>query len=202
MKKKFIILFFCGFFLAAFQIHKTSMFKEPLNWPKANYDFLKNPLSTQKIELGRTLFYEPMLSRNNTISCASCHSQYTAFTHVDHDLSHGIDDRIGTRNSPALMNLAWHKVFMWDGAVNHLDVQALAPISHPNEMDEKLENVIVKLQKTKIEWKKDKSMTIVVCSKGYPGNYKKNKIIKYDYCNQFHFDLFNTYWFSFWPSNS
>ena len=150
MKKKLIVLFFCGFCLAAFQIHKTSVFKEPPNWPKANYDFLKNPLSTQKIELGRALFYEPMLSRNNTISCASCHSQYTAFTHVDHDLSHGIDDRIGTRNSPALMNLAWHKVFMWDGAVNHLDVQALAPISHPDEMDEKIENVIIKLQKTKI----------------------------------------------------
>jgi cytochrome c peroxidase len=150
MKKKLIVLFFCGFCLAAFQIHKTSVFKEPPNWPKANYDFLKNPLSTPKIELGRALFYEPMLSRNNTISCASCHSQYTAFTHVDHDLSHGIDDRIGTRNSPALMNLAWHKVFMWDGAVNHLDVQALAPISHPDEMDEKIENVIIKLQKTKI----------------------------------------------------
>jgi cytochrome c peroxidase len=150
MKKKLIVLIFCGFCLVAFQIHNTIVFKEPLKWPKANYDFLKNPLSAQKIELGRALFYEPMLSRNNTISCASCHSQYTAFTHVDHDLSHGIDDRIGTRNSPALMNLAWHKVFMWDGAVNHLDVQALAPISHPDEMDEKIENVIIKLQKTKI----------------------------------------------------
>ena len=142
MKKKLIVLVFFGFCLVAFQVHRTILFEEPPNWPKANYNFLKNPLSIQKIELGRALFYEPMLSRNNTISCASCHSQYTAFTHVDHDLSHGIDDKIGTRNSPTLINLVWHKMFMWDGAVNHLDFQALAPISHPDEMDEKIENVI------------------------------------------------------------
>ncbi|MDP3558205.1 MAG: cytochrome c peroxidase [Bacteroidota bacterium] len=150
MKKKLLIFIFCGFCLLAFKLQESIFFTEPLNWPKANYDFSKNPLSAQKIELGRALFYEPLLSRNNTISCSSCHSQYTAFTHVDHDLSHGIDDRIGSRNSPALMNLAWHKLFMWDGAINHLDVQALAPINHPDEMDEKIEQVISKLQKSKI----------------------------------------------------
>jgi cytochrome c peroxidase len=94
------------------------------------------------------LFYDPVLSHDNTISCASCHSQYTAFTHVDHALSHGIHDSIGTRNSPALMNLAWHNTFMWDGAINHLDMQALAPISHPAEMGEKIENVVAKLRNT------------------------------------------------------
>ncbi|HWY12811.1 MAG TPA: cytochrome c peroxidase, partial [Bacteroidia bacterium] len=119
------------------------------NWPKPIYDFEKNPLTAKKIDLGRILFYDPILSQNNTISCASCHSPYSAFTHIDHDLSHGINDRIGIRNSPALMNLAWQPVFMWDGAVNHLDVQALAPISHPDEMGEKIENVILKLQRSK-----------------------------------------------------
>ncbi len=122
------------------------VFEVPKNWPKPQYDFSKNPLSASKIELGRILFYDPILSRNNTISCASCHSQYTAFTHVDHSLSHGIEDRIGNRNSPALMNLAWHSSFMWDGAINHLDMQALAPISHPDEMGEKIETVVMKLQ--------------------------------------------------------
>jgi cytochrome c peroxidase len=121
----------------------------PTNWPKPVYDFSKNPLTSQKVELGRALFYDPLLSINNQISCASCHSPFTAFTHVDHDLSHGIDDRIGTRNSPALMNLAWHKSFMWDGAINHLDMQALAPISHPDEMGEKIESVVKKLQQSK-----------------------------------------------------
>ena len=133
----------------AFKSLKYVPFDAPKNWPKPAYDFTKNPLSDEKIELGRVLFYDPILSKNNTISCASCHSQYTAFTHVDHSLSHGIDDRIGTRNSPALMNLAWHTSYMWDGAINHLDMQALAPISHPDEMGEKIESVVLKLQQSK-----------------------------------------------------
>ena len=135
--------------LCAFQITKEPLFSVPITWPKPAYDFSKNPLTQQKVELGRSLFYDPLLSKNNQISCASCHSPFTAFTHVDHDLSHGIDDRIGTRNSPALMNLAWHQSFMWDGAINHLDMQALAPISHPDEMGEKIESVVKKLQQSK-----------------------------------------------------
>lgn len=123
-----------------------TLFIIPENFPNPQYDFSHNPLSSSTIALGRALFYDPILSRDTTISCASCHSQYSAFTHVDHALSHGIEDKIGTRNSPALMNLAWHSSFMWDGAINHLDVQALAPISHPSEMDENISHVIEKLQ--------------------------------------------------------
>lgn len=144
-----IALLFITLVVCAFQITKEPLFQAPANWPKPAYDFNKNPLTADKVELGRHLFYDPLLSKNNTISCASCHSPFTAFTHVDHDLSHGIDDRIGTRNSPALMNLAWHSSFMWDGAINHLDMQALAPISHPDEMGEKIESVVLKLQQTK-----------------------------------------------------
>lgn len=121
----------------------------PKNWPKPVYDFRKNPLDKTKIALGRQLFYDPILSRDNQISCASCHLQQTGFTHVDHALSHGIEDRIGTRNSPVLINLAWSNLFMWDGAVNHLDVQALAPIENHLEMDEKIANVVKKLQQSK-----------------------------------------------------
>lgn len=117
----------------------------PKNWPKTEFDFNKTPLTRGKIALGRSLFYDPILSKNKTISCASCHLSYTAFTHVDHPLSHGIDDKIGTRNSPVLINLAWNKSFMWDGSVNHIDVQALAPISHAAEMGEDLGNVVQKL---------------------------------------------------------
>lgn len=140
---------FCGL-LFSFVGNEKADFKKPKGWPEPVYNFKNNPLNKETIELGRALFYDPLLSRNNTISCASCHLSFTAFTHVDHQLSHGIEDRIGTRNSPALMNLAWNQSFMWDGAINHLDMQALAPISHPNEMDEKIENVVVKLQKSPI----------------------------------------------------
>jgi cytochrome c peroxidase len=76
--------------------------------------------------------------------------QQTGFTHVDHDLSHGIDGKIGTRNSLTLQNLAWSsKNFMWDGGVNHLDVQAIAPITSEVEMNETLENVVHKLNNNK-----------------------------------------------------
>jgi len=124
-------------------------FETPKNWPKPQYDFKKNPLTEEGFQLGRNLFYDPILSRDNTISCQSCHLQNTGFTHVDHDVSHGIDGKIGTRNSLVLMNLAWSSNFMWDGGVNNLEVQAINPITNPLEMDEKLENVVAKLQQSK-----------------------------------------------------
>lgn len=128
--------------------HEHETFQYPKGWPEPVYNFERNPISPEKVALGRKLFYEPRLSQDNTISCASCHLSYTAFTHVDHALSHGIRDSIGFRNSLALTNLAWSKSFMWDGAVNHLDVQALAPITDGAEMAEDLENVVSKLQAT------------------------------------------------------
>jgi cytochrome c peroxidase len=143
MKKSTIVI---GLLLLGFTTIDEVVFIVPTKWPKPIYDFSKNPLTSSKITLGRALFYDPILSRNNTVSCASCHSQYAAFAHIDHPLSHGIDDRIGKRNAPALVNLAWQKNFMWDGAINHLDMQSLFPITHPDEMDESIERVVHKLQ--------------------------------------------------------
>ena len=144
--KKITTLSFTLFLCLSFNISEPVPFVVPEGWPEPVYDFTKNPLTKEKIELGRHLFYDPLLSKDTTISCSSCHLVYTAFTHVDHDLSHGIKGKIGTRNSPALMNLAWHESFMWDGAVNHLDMQAIAPIEHPAEMGGSFPNVVKKLQ--------------------------------------------------------
>jgi cytochrome c peroxidase len=131
--------------LLGFLPQPEKYFTVPENWPKPDYDFSKNELTAEKIALGRALFYDPLLSSNGQVSCASCHSQYTAFSHVDHKLSHGIFDRIGTRNAPGLFNLAWQKSFMWDGAVNHLDAQGLAPIENQSEMGESIGHVVKKL---------------------------------------------------------
>ena len=144
MIMKRILIVIAAFVLSAF-IATQKLFNVPVNWPEPVYDFSKNPISESKVLLGRTLFYDPILSANNMISCASCHSPVSAFTHIDHALSHGIYDSIGTRNSPALMNLAWQKYFMWDGAVNNLDMQALAPITHPAEMGSSISTVLDKL---------------------------------------------------------
>lgn len=122
----------------------------PNYFPEPNYKLDFSSKTYDLIQLGRTLFYDPILSANNTISCASCHSPYNSFAHTDHAVSHGIHDSIGKRNAPSLINLAWQKELMWDGASNHLDVQALAPITHPGEMAETIEHVIDKLQKSKL----------------------------------------------------
>lgn len=125
--------------------YDIAYFQRPPHFPEPIEQFALHA-NAEQINLGRRLFYDPILSRDSTISCSSCHLSFTAFSHTDHDLSHGIEGRIGLRNSPALMNLAWSKSLMWDGAIHHLDMQALAPISHPDEMGENIAHVLEKLQ--------------------------------------------------------
>lgn len=145
MKKKLLIILSITFFLSAFCVESNLELLFPSYFPPTIYKFKNNPLDSNKINLGRLLFYDPIFSSDNSISCASCHSPYNSFAHTDHSLSHGIDDQMGNRNAPALFNLAWQKSFMWDGAINHLDMQPLAPISHPNEMNESINNIVKKL---------------------------------------------------------
>lgn len=121
-------------------------FQQPTHFPEVVYRFSNNAITKEKFELGRKLFYEPRLSRDNTISCGSCHIQSAAFTHHGHDVSHGIDDRLGTRNSTPIMNLAWMPEFFWDGGVFDLDLQPIVPITSHVEMDETVENVLQKLR--------------------------------------------------------
>lgn len=123
-------------------------FSRPEHFPQPVYNFSENPLSEAKINLGRALFYDNILSVDSSVSCASCHSVYNSFAHTDHARSHGIQDRIGKRNAPALINLAWQPLFMWDGAVNHLDVQSLAPLTHPDEMGNNLNTLLARLRQS------------------------------------------------------
>ncbi len=150
MKLKLICIIVLTGFISSFVVDEMVELVYPSYFPSPAYNFSNNQLTKSKIELGRALFYDPILSKDNSISCASCHSPFNAFAHTDHDLSHGIDDQKGTRNAPALFNLAWQSSFMWDGAINHLDMQALAPIAHPKEMNETIENVVKKLQTTSL----------------------------------------------------
>lgn len=147
MKKfRFLFIILCVVILAFKKGSKTSI-TIPAGWPKPAYNFAAKPLTPEKILLGRVLFYDPVLSRDSTVSCSSCHTQYSAFTHLDHQLSHGIEGRIGTRNAPAVMNLAWGRSFMWDGRVTDIQQQAVLPINHPDEMGDSVEHVVVKLNR-------------------------------------------------------
>lgn len=120
-------------------------FYVPQGFPQPNYDFSLNPVTIDGFKLGRKLFYDPRLSRDNTISCGFCHQQTSAFANTNHQVSHGIDGQLGTRNAPGLWNLAWHNTFMWDGGIAHIELQPLGPIANPVEMDETIANVIAKL---------------------------------------------------------
>lgn len=99
-----------------------------------------NPMTVEGIKLGRHLFYDPILSRDSTISCGSCHQIDKAFTDGV-QFSKGIDGRLARRNSMSLINVGYSWIknrkhnFMWDGRFATLEEQALAPIEDPNEMD-------------------------------------------------------------------
>ena len=83
------------------------VFKKPKGFPKPLYDLEKNPITAEGFTLGRKLFYDPILSKDSSISCGSCHQQFAAFTQVDHAFSHGFNGLTGKRNAPALQNLVW-----------------------------------------------------------------------------------------------
>ncbi|KMQ68200.1 cytochrome C peroxidase [Chryseobacterium sp. FH2] len=117
----------------------------PSYFPEMAFDTSENPITKNGVELGRKLFYEGRLSRNNTISCGFCHIQENAFTHHGHTVSHGVDDRIGIRNAPPIQNMAFLKRYMWDGVIHNLNEQPIIPISNEDEMDSSMPEVISKL---------------------------------------------------------
>lgn len=121
-------------------------FQKPSYFPATVYNFSNNEITKAKFELGRKLFYDPILSANNTISCGSCHIQSGAFTQPAHSVSHGIYNRFGVRNSPPIMNLAWASTYMWDGGIFDLDLQPIAPITNHVEMADSMPNVLNKLR--------------------------------------------------------
>ena len=104
-----------------------------------------NPLTDEGVALGRRLFFDPLLSINNSQSCASCHKPELAFSEPNR-VSTGAEGSNGTRNAMPLLNLAWKSSFFWDGRAPSLREQVLQPIQNPIEMHETLSNVVVKLR--------------------------------------------------------
>jgi cytochrome c peroxidase len=117
----------------------------PAHFPAARYDFSQNPTTEAGFALGRKLFYDPILSVDSSISCGSCHQQSLAFADGV-AFSRGFQQRLGARNSPALQNLAWYTSFNYDGGINHLDLQPIAPLTDPREHADDLLNIFEKLR--------------------------------------------------------
>ncbi len=124
-------------------------FVQPDGWPKPVYDLSKNKLTDAGFALGRKLFYDPLLSADASMSCAGCHMQKRGFSDAGKALSNGVRGMKGKRNSPGLFNLAWSSSFMWDGGVNNLEVQPLAPMTGNTEMAASLESIVKRLDTAK-----------------------------------------------------
>lgn len=118
----------------------------PEGFPPLQYTYKNNPLSERGVELGQKLFEDGRLSADNLVSCSFCHMRAYAFTHHGHDLSHGVYDRVGIRNAPALQNLAWLSEYFYDGASNNLEMVAIPPIHNELEMAETLPSIINKIK--------------------------------------------------------
>lgn len=91
-------------------------------------------VTVEGAELGRYLFYDPLLSRDSSVSCGSCHQQQYAFADGK-KLGTGIDGKLQKRNTPPLFNLAWYNAFFWDGRSITIEQQVFVPVSGHEEMD-------------------------------------------------------------------
>lgn len=105
-----------------------------------------NPLTKDKVALGRRLFFDRRLSRDYTLSCAGCHDPARGFTDGK-AVSEGVFHRRGTRNVPTLVNRGYGAAFFWDGRVSNLEEQVLQPILSSVEMDMSTEEAVSRLQR-------------------------------------------------------
>lgn len=154
MKMKRARLVFIGFTILIFVLVNAFTMEDgdkvvkidiPSNFPQPVYDLEKNIITQNGIALGRQLFYDGLLSVDGSTSCGSCHQQVSGFIQQDHDLSHGVENRVGRRNALPLSNLIFSSSFFWDGGVFNLDLTPLNAIENQMEMDEKIDNVLKKL---------------------------------------------------------
>ncbi len=103
-----------------------------------------NPLTAEAVELGRRLYFDPILSSDNTISCASCHVPANGFADP-RAVSVGVGGKLGARNSPPVANAAYYVTQFWDGRAASLEKQAEGPVTNPVEMAHSLKDVERKL---------------------------------------------------------
>lgn len=116
----------------------------PYGFPSPNIPN-DNPMTEEAVELGKKLFYDPVLSNNNTHSCASCHFQSKGFSDPN-QFSIGVNGIAGDKNASALINLAWNNFNFWDGRVLSLEEQALDPITNELELHSSWTEVVNRIK--------------------------------------------------------
>lgn len=118
-------------------------FAEPPGFPAIVHP-KDNPSTPEKIALGKQLFFDPRLSSDNKVSCATCHDPAKGFSNGE-QFATGIEGKKGGRNSPTIINSAYQQFQFWDGRAKSLEEQALGPIQNPIEMNLPLDAVVTKL---------------------------------------------------------
>lgn len=109
----------------------------------------ENPATIDGVSLGKRLFFDPILSKDSTMSCGSCHNQSNGFTDSK-KFSIGIDGKPGNRGAMGLVNMMFtNRGFFWDGRVKTLEEQALLPVEDPVELHTTWPDVELKLRKNK-----------------------------------------------------
>lgn len=149
--KKIIYIFLSSVFLLIacqkeenFILSKENILMIPKGFPEMEFPE-GNEFSIPRWELGKKLFYDTALSRDSSISCASCHFSEQAFSDTV-ALSLGVADAIGTRNAPTLANVGYHPYFTREGGVPTLEMQILVPIQEHNEFDFNIVLIVERLQ--------------------------------------------------------
>ena len=111
----------------------------PIQWPE------DNPFSTDKVDLGRLLYFDKRLSADGTVACANCHHPQFAFTD-GLAVSTGIKGQKGGRSAPTVFNRAYSLAQFWDGRAKTLEEQAKGPMANPIEMGNTHENLVQHLK--------------------------------------------------------
>jgi len=142
----------------------------PGGWPQPNF-LPDNPLTVEGVALGRKLFYDPILSGNQTQACASCHNQDYLFTDDQKQFSIGSEGDIGTRNSMPLFNMNWSLGYFWNGREASLESLAQRPIEAHFEMDLDLDIAVQRL--------KDHDTYPGEFNKAFPKNGVTEKTLRY-----------------------
>ncbi len=131
--------------LRAVAQHSGDLPKVPLGLPPVPVP-ADNPMTPEKVELGKMLYFDTRLSGNGTLSCATCHDPKMAW--AEHEpTSKGIGGEFGQRNAPTVLNAAYATSQFWDGRAATLEEQALGPIENPIEMGHHLDVMIRDLSK-------------------------------------------------------
>ncbi|HEY2236436.1 MAG TPA: cytochrome c peroxidase [Candidatus Angelobacter sp.] len=128
---------------AARPIGKPQKIATPLGLPPVPVP-ADNPLTVEKVAVGKRLFFDKSLSVDNSISCAKCHDPGHGFAYAG-EVSTGVGGKEGTRNSPTILNTAYYSTQFWDGREKTLEKQAEGPVQNPVEMAHSLTGVVERL---------------------------------------------------------